>query len=68
MKLLPRFRFFRLLNLPMAPGDALAEAAVGIKSRIHFNQYYLPPMLKKGLVVRTDPKHPNSPHQRYRLA
>ena len=68
MKLLPRFRFFRLLNLPTAPGDALAGAAIGIKSRIHFNQYYLPPMLKKGLVVRTDPKHPNSPHQRYRLA
>ena len=41
MKLLPRFRFFRQLNLPTAPGDALAGAAVGIKSRIQFNRYYL---------------------------
>ena len=29
---------------------ALCEA-VGIKSRIHFNRYYLAPMLEKGLVV-----------------
>ena len=41
------------------------RAAVGIKSRIHFNRYYLAPMLEKGLVVRTDPEHPNSPHQEY---
>ena len=40
-------------------------ATVGIKSRIHFNRYYLAPMLKKGLVVRTDPEPPNSPHQEY---
>ena len=40
---------------------ALREAV--IKSRIHFNRYYLAPMLEKGLVVRTDPEHPNSPHQ-----
>ena len=39
--------------------------AVGIKSRIHFNRYYLAPMLEKGLVVRPDPEHPNSPHQEY---
>lgn len=30
MKLLPWFRFFRLPNLPTAPGDALAGAAVGL--------------------------------------
>lgn len=48
---------------PMKPA-ALREA-VGIKSRIHFNRYYLAPMLEKGLVVRTDPEHPNSPHQEY---
>ncbi len=34
---------------PMKPA-ALREA-VGIKSRIHFNRYYLAPMLEKGLVV-----------------
>ena len=41
------------------------RAAVGIKSRIHFNRYCLAPMLEKGLVVRTDPEHPNAPHQEY---
>jgi hypothetical protein len=40
-------------------------AAVGIRSRIHFNRYYLAPLLEKGLIVRTDPEHPNSPHQEY---
>ena len=44
---------------------AALRAAVGIKSRIHFNRYCLAPMLEKGLVVRTDPEHPNSPHQEY---
>ena len=48
---------------PMNP--AALRAAVGIKSRIHLNRYYLAPMLEKGLVVRTDPEHPNSPHQEY---
>ena len=48
---------------PMKP-VALREA-VGIKSRIRFNRYCLAPMLEKGLVVRTDPQHPNSPHQEY---
>ena len=48
---------------PMKP--AALRAAVGIKSRIHFNRYYLAPMLEKGLVARTAPEHPNSPHQEY---
>ena len=30
MKLLPWFRFFRLPNLPTAPGDALAGAAFAL--------------------------------------
>ena len=48
---------------PMKP--AALRAAVGIRSRIHFNRYYLAPLLEKGLIVRTDPEHPNSPHQEY---
>ena len=44
---------------------ALLRGAVEIKSRIHFNRYYLALMLEKGLVVRTNPEHPNSPHQEY---
>ena len=58
---------FDLLRL-LADGprrSAELRAAVGIKSRIHFNRYCLAPMLEKGLVVRTDPEHPNSPHQEY---
>ncbi|MGN0852706.1 MAG: Fic family protein [Kiritimatiellia bacterium] len=34
---------------------------------MHFNRYYLVPMLEKGLVVQTDPDHPNSPQQAYKL-
>ena len=34
-------------------------------SSIHFNRYYLSPLLGKGLIVRTDPDHPQSPQQRY---
>ena len=55
MKLLPWFRFFRLLNLPTAPGDALAGAAVGIKSRIHFNRYYLARCWRRGLSSEPTP-------------
>ena len=43
---------------------AAHREAVGIKSRIHFNRYCLESMLEKGLVVRTDPEHPNLPHHR----
>ena len=52
-----------LADGPMKP--SALRAAVGIRSRIHFKRYYLAPMLEKGLVVRTDPEHPNSPHQEY---
>ena len=60
----------RILGLladgPMRP-SALRKA-VGIRSCIHFNRYYLSPLLGKGLIVRTDPDHPQSPQQRYCLA
>ena len=58
----------RILELlsggPMKPA-ALREA-VGIKRRDHFNEYYIVPMLEKGLIERTDPDHPRSPQQMYR--
>ena len=44
------------------------RGAVEIRSRIHFNRYCLAPMKEMGLIVRTDPDHPNSPHQEYKLA
>jgi len=42
--------------------------AMGIRNCTHFNRYYLAPMLSAGLIERTDPEHPRSPQQRYRLA
>ena len=49
------------------PGLAIRKA-VGICSGIHLSRYYLTPMMEKGLIKRTDPDHPQSPQQRYRLA
>ena len=51
---------------PMRP-SALRKA-VGIRSSIHFNRYYLSPLLERGIIARTDSEHPQSPQQRYRLA
>jgi len=60
----------RILNLlgngPMRP-SAIREA-IGISNCTHFNRYYLTPMLSAGLIERTDPDHPKSPQQKYRLA
>ena len=50
---------------PMRP-SALRKA-VGIRSSIHFNRYYLSPLQEKGIIARTDPDHPQSPQQRYSL-
>ncbi|MGN0842473.1 MAG: Fic family protein [Kiritimatiellia bacterium] len=36
-------------------------------SSIHFNRYYLSPLLERGVIARTDPDHPQSPQQRYCL-
>ena len=47
---------------------AAIRKAVGIKSRIHFIRYYIMLMSEKGLIVRTDPNHPQSPQQEYSLA
>ena len=51
---------------PMKPSTI--RKAIGISSSIHFNRYYLSPMLARGLIERTDPKHPQSPQQKYRLS
>ena len=37
------------------------------RSRIHFSRYYMTPLIKKGLVARTDPENPMSPRQEYKL-
>ena len=60
-------RVLKLLESgPMRPSSI--RKAVGIRSGIHFGRYYLTPMMERGLVERTDPDHPQSPQQRYRLA
>ena len=42
-------------GLAFTDTTAALRAAVGIRSRIHFNRYYLAPLLEKGLIVRNDP-------------
>ena len=54
-----------LKNGPLRP--SVIRKAIGINSSIHFNRYYLSPMLAQGLIARTDPEHPQSPQQKYRL-
>ena len=46
----------------------IIRKAVGIRSSIHFNRYYLSPLLGKGIIARTDPDRPQSPQQKYCLA
>ncbi len=60
----------RILELlrdgPLSPGEL--HEAVGIRSRVHLIKYYLQPLLEEGLIVRTDPDHPRSPRQKYKLS
>ena len=60
----------RILKLladgPMRP--SALQKAVGIRNCTHFDRYYLAPMMGKGIVARTNPAHPQSPQQKYRLA
>src|SRR5574344_478843 len=46
---------------------AALRKAVGIRSSLHFNRFYLSPLLERGIIARTDPDHPQSPQQRYCL-
>jgi len=60
-------RILKMLgNGPMRP-SAIREA-IGIRNCTHFNRYYLAPMLAAGLIERTNPEHPQSPQQKYRLS
>ena len=60
-------RILKLLESGPLRSSAIRKA-VGICSGIHLSHYYLTPMMEKGLIKRTDPDHPQSPQQRYRLA
>ena len=60
-------RILELLESGPLRSSAIRKA-VGICSGIHLSRYYLTPMMEKGLIKRTDPDHPQSPQQRYRLA
>ena len=59
-------RILKLLESGPLRSSALRKA-VGICSSIHFNRYYLSPLLERGIIARTDPDHPQSPQQRYCL-
>ena len=59
-------RILKLLESGPLRSSALRRA-VGIRSSIHFNRYYLSPFLERGIIARTDPDHPQSPQQRYCL-
>ena len=52
--------------------DTLSAAELmgrmGLTHRPHFRERYLTPALQSGLLERTIPDKPNSPHQRYRAA
>ena len=60
-------RILKLLESGPLRSSAIRKA-VGICSGIHLSRYYLTPMMEKGLIKRTDPDHPQSPQQRYRMA
>ena len=60
-------RILKLLESGPLRSSAIRKA-VGTCSGIHPSRYYLAPMMEKGLIRRTDPDHPQSPQQRYRLA
>ena len=50
-----------------AGSQAYLRTTVGITSREYFTKAYLRPLTEAGLIVRTDPDHPNSPRQKYAL-
>ena len=51
-----------------SPRDrASIQARLGLKDPQNFRENYLYPMLQRGLVAMTDPEHPNSPQQKYRI-
>ena len=60
-------RILDLLKESKTMSPAALRDAIGITSRIHFNRYYIAPLLKQGLIVRTIPDKPKSPHQMYAL-
>ncbi|MGN0854715.1 MAG: transposase [Kiritimatiellia bacterium] len=60
-------RILRMLgDGPMRP--SAIRKAIGMRHSTHFNRHYLVPLLSKGLIERTDPAHPQSPQQKYKLS
>ena len=56
------------LETPGYVPPAYLRTTLGIASREYFTKAYLRPLTEAGLIVRTDPDHPNSPRQKYALA
>ena len=59
-------RILALLKDGLMKPSAIRKA-IGINSSVHFNRYYISPMLSQGLIARMDPEHPQSPQQKYML-
>lgn len=62
-------RAVRLMQLlqwePKSP--AYLRTTLGTASREYFTKVYLRPLTEAGLIMRSDPEHPNSPRQKYAL-
>ena len=57
----------RLVDLIRRVAALYLRTSLGIASREYFTKVYLRPLAESGLIVRTNPDHPNSPRQKYRL-
>ena len=62
-------RAVRLLQLLQweRKSPAYLRTTLGIASREYFTKAYLRPLTEAGLIVRSDPWHPNSPQQKYAI-
>lgn len=58
----------RLVDLIRRVAALYLRTSLGIASREYFTKVYLKPLAESGLIVRTDPDHPNSPRQKYLLS
>ena len=56
----------RIIFMPSCTSAVRRDwTALGIASREYFTKAYSRPLTESGLIARSDPKHPNSPRQKY---
>jgi len=59
-------RLMQLLQWELK-SPAYLRTTLGIASREYFTKAYLRPLTEAGLIMRSDPEHPNSPRQKHAL-